>query len=32
MSNRIDYQALTDYLPEGVEAADDGMVVEVPER
>lgn len=31
MSNRIDYQALTNYLPEGVEAAYDGMVVEVPE-
>jgi len=31
MSNKIDYRALTDYLPEGVEAAYDGMVVEVPQ-
>lgn len=30
MSHKIDYQALSDYLPDGVEAAYDGMVIEVP--
>ena len=31
MSHKIDYQALSDYLPDGVSAGYDGMVVEVPD-
>ncbi|MEQ8503854.1 MAG: MBL fold metallo-hydrolase [Rhodospirillales bacterium] len=31
MSARLDHAALTDYLPDGVEAAYDGMEIDVPE-
>ena len=31
MSARLDHAALTEYLPDGVEAAYDGMEIDVPE-